>query len=104
MATDWRPSDLPRPGALRQSQPARPEEPAGSVHNGAMEGVPAGRSDRTTLLAFGAPVVLVGSNLVAIRFSNRELAPFRTPGGHRIAVYQRTRPEVVRHFEGRRDF
>ena len=29
---------------------------------------------------------------------------FRTPGGHRIALYQLTRPEVGRHFEGRRDF
>jgi hypothetical protein len=29
---------------------------------------------------------------------------FTTPGGHRIAVYQRTRPEVTAHFEGRRDF
>jgi hypothetical protein len=29
---------------------------------------------------------------------------FRTPGGHRIAVYQLTRPEVDQHFEGRRDF
>lgn len=29
---------------------------------------------------------------------------FRTPGGHRIALYQLTRPEVVRHFEGRHDF
>jgi hypothetical protein len=29
---------------------------------------------------------------------------FRSPGGHRIALYQLTRPEVVRHFEGRRDF
>jgi len=29
---------------------------------------------------------------------------FRTPGGHRIAVYERTRPEVAAHFEGRRDF
>ena len=29
---------------------------------------------------------------------------FATPGGHRIAVYERTRPEVQRHFEGRRDF
>ena len=29
---------------------------------------------------------------------------FRTPGGHRIAVYQRTRPEVAGSFEGRRDF
>ena len=29
---------------------------------------------------------------------------FRTPAGHRIALYQLTRPEVGRHFEGRRDF
>jgi hypothetical protein len=29
---------------------------------------------------------------------------FRTAGGHRIALYQLTRPEVAAHFEGRRDF
>ena len=29
---------------------------------------------------------------------------FRTPGGHRVALYQLARPEVVRSFEGRRDF
>jgi predicted enzyme related to lactoylglutathione lyase len=29
---------------------------------------------------------------------------FETPGGHRIALYQLTRPEVAAHFEGRRDF
>lgn len=29
---------------------------------------------------------------------------FRTPGGHRVAVYQLTRPEAARHFDGRRDF
>jgi hypothetical protein len=29
---------------------------------------------------------------------------FRTPGGHRIALYQRTRPQAATHFEGRRDF
>ena len=29
---------------------------------------------------------------------------FRTPGGHRIAIYQLTRPEVAAHFAGRRDF
>jgi hypothetical protein len=29
---------------------------------------------------------------------------FRTSGGHRIAVYQLTRPEVAAHLEGRRDF
>jgi hypothetical protein len=29
---------------------------------------------------------------------------FTTPGGHRLAIYQLTRPEVGEHFEGRRDF
>lgn len=29
---------------------------------------------------------------------------FATPGGHRIALYELTRPEVVKHFEGRYDF
>jgi hypothetical protein len=29
---------------------------------------------------------------------------FMTPGGHRIAVYELTRPEVADHFLGRRDF
>ena len=29
---------------------------------------------------------------------------FRTPGGHRIAVYQLVRPEAGEHFAGRRDF
>jgi hypothetical protein len=29
---------------------------------------------------------------------------YRSPGGHRIALYQLVRPEVARHFEGRRDF
>jgi hypothetical protein len=29
---------------------------------------------------------------------------FRTPGGHRIALYQLVRPEVVDHFAGRFDF
>jgi hypothetical protein len=29
---------------------------------------------------------------------------FRSPGGHRIALYRLTRPEVTTHFEGRRDF
>jgi hypothetical protein len=30
--------------------------------------------------------------------------PGSGPGGHRVAVYQLTRPEVAAHFEGRRDF
>lgn len=29
---------------------------------------------------------------------------FATPAGHRVALYQLTRPDVERHFEGRRDF
>jgi hypothetical protein len=29
---------------------------------------------------------------------------FRTPGGHRVALYQATRPGATAHFEGRRDF
>jgi len=28
---------------------------------------------------------------------------FAGPGGHRLAIYQRTRPDVERSFEGRRD-
>ena len=29
---------------------------------------------------------------------------FHTPGGHRIALYQLTRPEAAQHFVGRMDF
>jgi len=29
---------------------------------------------------------------------------FTTPGGHRVALYQLTRPEAAHHFVGRRDF
>lgn len=29
---------------------------------------------------------------------------FRTPGGHRVALYQLFRPEAADHFDGRRDF
>jgi hypothetical protein len=29
---------------------------------------------------------------------------FRSAGGHRIALYQASRPQVLLHFEGRRDF
>ena len=29
---------------------------------------------------------------------------FRSAGGHRIALYESSRPQVLRHFEGRRDF
>ena len=29
---------------------------------------------------------------------------FRTPGGHRLALYELTRPEAANHFNGRRDF
>jgi hypothetical protein len=29
---------------------------------------------------------------------------FMSSGGHRVALYERTRPEASEHFEGRRDF
>lgn len=29
---------------------------------------------------------------------------FKTPGGQRLAIYQLTRPDAARHFDGRRDF
>jgi hypothetical protein len=32
------------------------------------------------------------------------VSSYRSPGGHRIAIYQLTRPDVIGHFEGRRDF
>ena len=32
------------------------------------------------------------------------ICSFEGSGGHRVAVYQLTRPEVAEHFEGRRDF
>jgi hypothetical protein len=32
------------------------------------------------------------------------ICSFQCPGGHRVALYQLTRPEVAAHFEGRRDF
>lgn len=32
------------------------------------------------------------------------ICSFVTPGGQRIAVYQRVRPEAEEHFTGRRDF
>ena len=32
------------------------------------------------------------------------VSSFRTPGGHRIAIYELVRPEVGEHFAGRRDF
>lgn len=35
-----------------------------------------GRADRRVLLAFAGSIVLAGSNIVAVRFSNRELPPF----------------------------
>jgi drug/metabolite transporter (DMT)-like permease len=43
------------------------------------------RLDRAGLVGFAALVVLIGANLVAIRFSNRELAPF-WGAGLRFAV------------------
>jgi hypothetical protein len=32
------------------------------------------------------------------------LCSFRSPGGHRIAIYELTRPEAESHLAGRRDF
>ena len=32
------------------------------------------------------------------------ICSFRTPGGHRIAIYELTRPEAATHFDGRLDF
>ena len=32
------------------------------------------------------------------------ICSFQGPGGHRVALYELTRPEVAAHFEGRRDF
>lgn len=32
------------------------------------------------------------------------ICSFHTPGGHRVAVYELTRPEAAGHFDGRRDF
>jgi hypothetical protein len=32
------------------------------------------------------------------------ICSFTTPGGHRLAIYQLTRPQVGEHFAGRRDF
>jgi len=32
------------------------------------------------------------------------ICSFEGVGGHRVALYQLTRPEVAEHFEGRRDF
>ncbi len=29
---------------------------------------------------------------------------FTTPSGHRLAIYELTRPDVARHFDGRHDF
>jgi predicted enzyme related to lactoylglutathione lyase len=35
---------------------------------------------------------------------NGPICSFSTPGGHRIALYELTRPEAANHFNGRRDF
>ena len=32
------------------------------------------------------------------------ICSFTTPGGHRVAIYQLTRPQVIESFAGRRDF
>jgi len=84
-------------------------------------------------LAEGAPLILLADHLEGERpiavfrvddlpttmneLRSRGWSPFRTfeiphgpccsfttSGGHGIALYQLTRPEVAEHFEGRRDF
>ncbi|MFL5683468.1 MAG: hypothetical protein ACJ77Y_14395 [Chloroflexota bacterium] len=32
------------------------------------------------------------------------VSSYRSTGGHRVAIYESTRPGVLAHFEGRRDF
>lgn len=40
----------------------------------------------------------------ALEIPQGPCSSFRTPGGQRIAVYQLTRPQIIGHFEGRKDF
>ena len=40
----------------------------------------------------------------ALEIPQGPCSSFVTPGGQRIAVYQLTRPQVIGHFEGRKDF
>jgi hypothetical protein len=39
-----------------------------------------------------------------LEITHGPICSFTTPGGHRLAIYQLTRPEVGEHFAGRRDF
>ena len=45
-----------------------------------------------------------GSPVRTFEIPHGPCCSFTTAGGHRIALYQLTRPEVAEHFEGRRDF
>jgi hypothetical protein len=40
----------------------------------------------------------------AFEIPHGPVCSFRTPGGHRLAIYQLVRPEAGEHFAGRRDF
>lgn len=40
----------------------------------------------------------------AFEIPHGPVCSFVTPGGHRIAIYQLTRPGAEEHFAGRRDF
>ncbi len=58
---------------------------------------------------FDASLAGHGGAWVGARGSSFEIphgpcCSFTTPGGHRIAVYELTRPEAARHFDGRFDF
>ena len=45
-----------------------------------------------------------GSERARSRSRTGPCCSFRTPGGHRIALYELVRPEVAEHFAGRFDF
>ncbi|HEY8677482.1 MAG TPA: hypothetical protein VIN39_02475 [Candidatus Dormibacteraeota bacterium] len=55
----------------------------------------------------GAMTTLLGRGWKKGRMLELPMGPacaFTMPGGHRLAIYERTRPDVTRHFEGHRDF
>jgi hypothetical protein len=52
----------------------------------------------------GARVAMVALGDRGPRIPFGPCCSFTTTGGHRVAVYELARPEVERHFEGRRDF
>ena len=89
-----------------------------------------GREDVQRLVAAGAPVVevlpppeyrdlhLLGAVNVPLKqladqgwhredtfeIPHGPICSFTAPGGHRLAIYELTRPDAAQHFEGRKDF